>query len=246
VSAPLVLLASAVELPPGDEWLSPAERAALERFRAPKRRHDFRLGRFAAKRVLADLYGDEESLAVRRFEIRPASGGVPVAFRDGAPLDVTLSISHSAGWAAAAVQPGEGWLGCDLERIEERSHVFVLDYFTPGEQAVAEGGSDGGRRATLVWSAKEAVMKALGEGLRLPPATVEVVPDLHLASRAGWRRFAVAAPLAARDLRGFWRGSGELLLTVVASEEPRLVERTTDPAPDSVRPSLPPLPGPRA
>ena len=221
MSAPLVLLASAAELPPGDEWLSPAERAALRRFGVPKRQHDFRLGRFAAKRVLALLYGDEETVAMSRFEIRPAPGGAPLAFRDGARLNVSLSISHSAGWAAAAVQREEGRLGCDLERIEERSHAFVLDYFTPGEQAFAEAGPDGGRRATLVWSAKEAVMKALGEGLRLTAATVEIVPDLHFVSRAGWRRFAVTAPPSARDLGGFWRDSRELLLTVAAWEEQR-------------------------
>ena len=245
MSAPLVLLAPAVELPPGDEWLSAAERAALHRFRVPKRRRDFRLGRFAAKSVLARLYGDEETPAWRGFEVRPAPGGAPVAFRDGARLDVRLSISHSAGWGAAAVQREEGRLGCDLERIEERSRAFVQDYFTPAEQAFAAGGPDGSRRATLVWSAKEAVMKALGEGLRLPPAAVEVEPDLLFMSRSGWRRFLVAAPSAARDLLGFWKGLGELVLTVAAWEEPRLAERIADAGPDWVRPSSLSLHGPR-
>ncbi|HEY7513103.1 MAG TPA: 4'-phosphopantetheinyl transferase superfamily protein [Vicinamibacteria bacterium] len=245
MSAPLVLLAGAAELPRDDEWLSPAERAILHRSRVPKRRQDFRLGRWAAKRVLALLYGDEEMLAAGRFEIRPARGGAPVPYRDGAPLEATLSISHSGSCAVAAIQRGEGRLGCDLERIEERSHAFVGDYFTAAEQAFAEAGPHGGRRATLVWSAKEAVMKALGEGLRLPPPTVEVVPDLHFVTRAGWRRFAVAAPPAARELRGFWRDAGEFLLTAAASEEPRLVAGTLRPAPEAARPSLSSLAGPR-
>jgi 4'-phosphopantetheinyl transferase len=245
VSAPLVFLARATELPFDDEWLSPAERAALHRFRVPKRRRDFRLGRWAAKRVLALLYGDEEMRAAGRFEIRPARGGAPVPYRDGAPLWATLSISHSAGSAAAAAQRGEGRLGCDLERIEERSHAFIVDYFTRAEQAFAAAGGDGGRRATVLWSAKEAVMKALGEGLRLPPASVEVVPDLHFVTRAGWRRFAVAAPSAARDLRGFWRDSGAFVLTAAASEEPRLVAGAPEAPSDAIPPSLSALPGPR-
>jgi hypothetical protein len=117
-------------------------------------------------------------------------------------------------------------LGCDLERIEGRSRAFLEDYLTPHERAfVAEGPeSEYPLRATLVWSAKEAVMKALGEGLRLPPASVQVAPGLEPASGAGWRRFSVLAPRAAADLQGFWRGVGPFVLAVAdGPQEPRLV-----------------------
>ena len=227
MSMPFVLLATARELPPGDEWLRPGERAALVRLRAPRRRRDFRLGRFAAKRALALLDGSDGVEALRRFEVRPAPGGAPLAFRDGAALPVSLSISHSDGWAAACVQSGIGRLGCDLERVAARSGAFVEDYFSECEQAFAAAGPASERqgRATLVWSAKEAVMKALGEGLRLAPRAVEVLPTAGPTSPAGWRSFSVSAPPNATDLRGSWRVTGGFLLTVAGGlDEPRLVE----------------------
>jgi 4'-phosphopantetheinyl transferase len=218
VSVPLVYLAGAAsELPAGREWLQPAERETLLRFRAPKRRRDFRLGRYVAKRALAMLEAGEAPCDFRRFELRPAPGGAPLAFRDGAGLPVALSLSHSDGWAVAAVQRGIGPLGCDLERIERRSPAFLEDYFTPSERAFVAEGAQGASplRATLLWSAKEAVMKALGEGLRLAPQAVEVLPSMGTASGAGWRRFSVAAPPVAARLHGFWCTVGGFVLTVV-------------------------------
>lgn len=242
MTTPLVLLAAAFELPAGEDWLGPAERATLLRYHVPKRRRDFRLGRFAAKGAMALLDGRGGAFAPRRFEVRPVPGGAPKAFRDGAPVAVALSISHSDGWASAAVHRGKGRLGCDLERIEARSRAFLEDYLTPDEQAFVAAGpeSENPLRATLVWSAKEAVMKALGEGLRLSPASVEVAPALQPASEAGWRRFSVLAPHVAADLRGFWRAVGPFVLTVAGGpREPRLLGPVPEAAPRWAPPAGP-------
>jgi 4'-phosphopantetheinyl transferase len=136
-----------------------------------------------------------------------------------------LSISHTNGWACAAVQHRAGPRGCDLERVEARSPAFLEDYLAPAEQAfVAEGPRDDlPRRATLAWSAKEAVMKALGEGLRLPALAVQVAPSI-LVSHRGWRSFSVLAPARAMGLGGLWRAIGEFVLTLAGSEgEPQLL-----------------------
>jgi 4'-phosphopantetheinyl transferase len=226
VSVPLVVLAAAAELPPGDGWLRPAERAILRRFRAPRRRRDFRLGRLAAKRALGLLTRCEGRSVLNAFEVRPGPGGAPLAFRDGAPLAAAVSISHSDGWASATVRLGKGPLGCDLERVETRSRSFQEDYFTPREQAFVADAPESERAllATLLWGAKEAVMKALGQGLRLPPAAVEVRPAMDAVSASGWRRFSISAPPGATALRGFWRVAGGAVLTVAgAAGEPRLV-----------------------
>jgi phosphopantetheinyl transferase len=219
-----VCVAVARDLPAGDAWLRPGERTALARLRAPRRRRDFRLGRFAARKAIV-LSARGVAPDERRIEVRPAAGGAPVAWQDGARLPVTLSITHSDGWAAAGVDPQGGRLGCDLERIEGRSRAFVRDYFTPAEQDLVEAGADGrdrDLRTTLVWCAKEAVMKALGEGLRLPPSAVAVRPSFAAACPAGWRSFAVAQPGAAVDLVGSWREIGGFVLAVAAeAAEPR-------------------------
>jgi 4'-phosphopantetheinyl transferase len=230
MTAPLVLLTAERELPPDDDWLQPAEQAILRGLGWPRRRRDFRLGRLAAKRALALVAGGDGAHDRRRFEVRPAPGGAPQAFRDGAALAVALSLSHSHGRAVAAVQRGSGPLGCDLERIAARGPAFLEEYLTPGEREFVGNGPEGERplRVTLVWSAKEAVMKALGEGLRLAPPSVEAVPAMGPVSEAGWRRFFVSAPDAAAGLPGFWRTVRELVLTVAGGPgEPRLAGNST-------------------
>jgi 4'-phosphopantetheinyl transferase len=225
VTGPLVCVASARDLPAGDAWLQPGERAALARLRAPRRRRDFRLGRFAARKALG-LCAGRLSPDGGRVEVRPAAGGAPVAWQDGARLPVTLSISHSDGWAAAGIEPGGGRLGCDLEHIEGRSRAFVHDYFSPDERRLVDAGADARERAlraTLVWCAKEAVMKALGEGLRLPPLAVSVCPSFAAASASGWRPFTIGRPRAAADLAGSWRRIEGFVLAVAGeTSEPRL------------------------
>ena len=223
---PIVLLASARDLPPGRAWLGPAEQGTLARFRAPRRRRDFRLGRFAARRALAILEESDAEDAASRFEVRAAAGGGPLVFRDGRACEVALSISHSDGWAAAGVQRGRTRLGCDLERVEVRSSAFIADHFTPAEREFVFAGRSGdpGFRATLVWSAKEAVTKALGQGLRRALAEVTVVPTFERSPGGGWRTFSVAAPAEGADLRGFWRVLGRFVLTVAADlGEPNLI-----------------------
>ena len=222
---PLVVLASARELPPGDAWLGAEERATLARLRAPRRRRDFRLGRLAARRAVALLDGRLAGAGTGTLEVRRGPGGAPWACREGVPVDATLSISHSDGWAAAAVQPGRVRLGCDVESVAPRSPGFSADYFTPAEQAFLGGGGPGeaALRATLLWSAKESVMKALGEGLRLAPRGVEVLPCLAPPTAAGWRAFSIAGPPQARNLRGSWRVAEGLVLSVAAEAgEPSL------------------------
>jgi 4'-phosphopantetheinyl transferase len=124
------------------------------------------------------------------------------------------------------VQRGRARLGCDLERVEERSPGFIADHFSRSEQEFVAAGAihDRPLRATLVWSAKEAVMKALGEGLRLAAPEVVVMPTLGPSTPSGWSTFGVSHPPEATGLGGFWRHLGPFVLTVADElEEPRLV-----------------------
>ena len=47
------------EVPPGEDWLSARERRALSRLSVPKRRAEWRLGRWAAKAAVAACLGAE-------------------------------------------------------------------------------------------------------------------------------------------------------------------------------------------
>src|SRR5437588_2659341 len=87
-------------VPTGDSWLGQREITALHRMRFAKRRADWRLGRWTAKRALAACLELPYSLsALAEVEIIADSSGAPEAFRANAPLPVTISLSHRAGTA---------------------------------------------------------------------------------------------------------------------------------------------------
>ncbi len=168
---------AAADVPADNDWLCAGEQARLNAMRVPKRRSDWRLGRWTAKHAVAaclNLPGDTSALA--NIEIRPAASGAPEVFLVNQPATVSISLTHRAGVAACAVGPLGTVLGCDLELIEPRSNAFLADYFTLGERQLIARTSPAGRDrvANLLWSAKESTLKALSVGLRLDSRCVIV------------------------------------------------------------------------
>jgi len=169
------------DLPAELHWLSETEALRSNSFRFPKRRADWRLGRWTAKRALAaclDLSSDLGSLA--KIDIRSAPSGAPEVWILGQAAPVTISLSHRNGIAMCAVAPTGVRLGCDLETVEPRGDTFVADYFTIKEQAIVQKTAAEQRPllVSLLWSGKESALKALQVGLRLDTNCVEVIP-LH-------------------------------------------------------------------
>ena len=101
----------------------------------------------------------------------------------------------------------------DLERIEGRPVAFLADWLTEAEQAFVVATDSSALAATLVWSAKEAVMKALREGLRIPAKAVEVTPERGAADGA-WRAFEARGP-GGEGWGGWWRAEGGFVLSAV-------------------------------
>jgi len=214
---------TSANLPAADDWLSAGEAMRLSAMRFAKRRGDWRLGRWTAKRAVSfylNLPADPQSLA--RIEIRPASSGAPEVFLGNVPAPVTISISHREGRAACAIAGPLVGLGCDLEIVEPRSDAFAADYFTAAEQTwVARApAADQPRLLALLWSAKESVLKALREGLRLDTRRVTVDPiDARPSAGANsWR--PLAAQYAGQDFHGWWQQAGKLVRTMVAAPAP--------------------------
>jgi 4'-phosphopantetheinyl transferase EntD len=145
--------------------------------RVPKRAADFRLGRWTAKQALQRAFG------ARDWTIVPREDGSPEAFADGAPADVSLSISHAAGHALVSVAAGACALGCDVERIEPRDEALVREFFEDSERSfldlpeASRGGLSREAAVTVLWSAKESALKAHRVGLRADPRGVVVKLD---------------------------------------------------------------------
>jgi 4'-phosphopantetheinyl transferase len=210
------------DVPLGNDWMGASERRCLEDLRFPKRRADWRLGRWTAKRALAGYWrfpAHPDALAA--IEIRPAPSGAPEVFVSNEPASVTISLSHRAGRAACAVAQPNAALGCDLEINEQRSEAFLADYFTIGEQALVAraAAADRPRLVTLFWSGKESALKALRTGLRLDTRSVAVVCVNMPQGRDTWRPLHVRCDDGA-VFYGWWRETGSLLRTLVAAPKP--------------------------
>lgn len=210
-------------VPPGNEWLSAAEAALLEGLHVPKRRAEWRLGRWTAKRAIAArlrLADDPRSLA--EIEVRPAASGAPEVFVGGKAARVALSLSHSRGVGFCALAVAGIEVGCDVEWVEPRSPAFLADYFTTREQCLVSNLPEKfqAKALTLFWSAKESALKLLRCGLRADTRSVSAIsPELPLPDGTSWH------PLAARHSErgmfyGWWRDTGDRIWTVLADPPP--------------------------
>lgn len=207
-------------LPPHNAWMSADEAAVWAEMRFPKRRSEWRLGRWTAKRALVACLGDAGA-SPAALSIRAAADGAPEVFRENRPASLTLSISHRGGVAFCAVAPEGVALGCDLEKIEPRSKAFVVDYFTPGEQALVAAAAveDRSTLANLIWSAKESALKALREGLRLDTRRVDV--QLSAYRRSGiWRPMRVVYAEGEQVFEGWYRVGEGHVWTLTARPAP--------------------------
>lgn len=186
------------------------EEEALVSDSAEKRRHEFRTSRHCAH------------LALRQLGVAPR----PILRGDrGAPAwppGVVGSITHCAGYRAAAVAHGALSIGIDAEPHLPMPRGVLERTATPAEAAALDllGLPDPGR---LLFSAKEAVYKAwyplTGRWLGFLDATVTFTPPL-----TGFGTFAaeiaVQGPGRPARFEGRWLVRGGLILTAIAVPAP--------------------------
>jgi 4'-phosphopantetheinyl transferase len=204
------LTRSQADVPAGDAWLGAREQRALAVLHVPKRREDWRLGRWTAKAAVAAWL----DVGLERIQVLAADDGAPEAWIDAARAPLSLSLSHRSGLAVAAIADAPVVVGCDLERLEPRSALFVRDWLAPSEQALAS--ADRIHIPNLVWTAKEAAAKVRREGLRLDvrSAITRLHPDPAVD---GWQALAVEWVREGFSTRGWWRDLDGFVLTVAAA-----------------------------
>ena len=209
-------LSRASAAPEGDDWLGPEERAAQAGLTLPKRRAEWRLGRYTAKSLVADLIGARR---LEEIQVIAAKDGAPEAFVGGERLRMSLSISHRDGVAACAA----AWnarVGCDLEVVEPRTPRFVSDFFTERERKVAYEVDDSlrDRYVALVWSAKESALKVLRAGLRRDTRSAEVEIEELAAPGADWSPLTVAVSPEDERFTGSWFQDRDVVMTIVCDD----------------------------
>ncbi len=122
-----------------------------------RKRHEWLAGRMVAKVALqADrLERGLEPLPLRSLPVLPddrRSGPVR------SPLDGCLTISHSGAMAAAALSDTP--IGIDIERLRTFTPAVVQQFVSAAESRRLGHCPADDPRLTLLWSAKEAVLKA--------------------------------------------------------------------------------------
>lgn len=221
------LIQPAAALPAAPEAaLGPTEAATLARLILPKRRSDWLLGRITAKQLVQQALAQAgDAAALAEVEIIADGDGAPVVWREGVRLPLCLSISHShdtAFCALMATESSDESLGADIEWIEARDPAFVADFFTAREQAQIQAAPPELRDVlvTATWSAKEAVLKALREGLRIDTKRVECFFDPAPPAPDAWTSYTILLdpaldhPRAGGLWAGWWRIHGGFVLTL--------------------------------
>lgn len=214
--------------------LSDVEWERWEHLTTEKRKRDWLCGRWTAKLLLQNLYREKtgHTIPLDSFSIINNMDGVPlVTGHWSLATGYSLSISHSHGYALCAViEHPHCPIGADMEKIVERVDGFVEDYFTVEEQKRVAGcvlrqeeiPTPYATRNTLInaiWSAKEAVLKALHLGLSVDSRAVECLIEPFVEPPHDWIPFTIHCddarlPHPAPPLTGWWRVQDTFVLTV--------------------------------
>lgn len=109
--------------------------------------------------------------------------------------ELGFNLSHSGDWIVLATAPGCE-VGVDIENVDPTFPALEIadEFFLPSERKWIGAGKDPTLRFFQLWTAKEALMKATGEGMFLPPDQILITPA---EARAG----EGAAGATATDLR---------------------------------------------
>jgi 4'-phosphopantetheinyl transferase len=148
------------------DWLTAEERSLLASFHHERRRTSFVMGRNAARLAASAWTGSRPEEIEIGIE---ASGAVTLVSHP-----CSLSIAHSGELAMAVISARQ--VGVDLERSRPVARGLVERISSPEEQErLNESGLPNVPLAC--WTLKEAVLKAIGTGLRIAPRRLDLYVD---------------------------------------------------------------------
>ena len=200
--------------------LDAGETARMARFVHARNRIEY-----AAAHALSRLaLGRALSVPPASLGFIEGSNGKPSAQSAGQPAPVSFNLSHTNGMVGVAVLAHPGVpVGFDLERFERRIDLGVADrYFRPEEVnwLMSLAADERPRGFLRLWTLKEALIKATGEGLsreldsfwfEVFPPRLHFVPtdgtegDWHFEQRVVDDTFVAAAGLESVDIPIVWR-----------------------------------------
>ena len=154
-------------LPPATDVLCEKELDFYNHLKIQKRKTEWLGGRLALKKLLVAHTGR----ALAEFCIlTPGGVGKPAVSAGGEEIQVPFSLTHSNGFAVAALAPEHQYIGIDLEKTAPRIQAWKDSFFHPTELTRTDD-----EFLTCLWTQKEALVKLLGPGLTVNTLDVRVV-----------------------------------------------------------------------
>lgn len=159
--------------------LSRDERRRAERYRREHDRIRYRATRVVLRTLLAAYTGTEPA----ELRFRQSDHGKPILSGPGERPGPFFNLSRSGGLVVVAISVPAP-VGVDVERVRSLPDAdrIARRFFTRVEADALErddsSGSD--RRFFRIWTRKEAVVKALGQGLSLPLDSFSVPTEPNL------------------------------------------------------------------
>ena len=146
------------------EFLAPSEAAYFAGLRYLRRQQSFLLGRYAAKLALQHAL---EEVDLKAIEIGRGVFEQPLVSHSSAKTP-GVTISHCEEIAVALAFPTGHPMGVDIERIDPDRMTAIRSQLSAVEYRWACADADEISLGTLIWTAKEALSKALTCGLMSP------------------------------------------------------------------------------
>ncbi|SEI98827.1 4'-phosphopantetheinyl transferase [Arthrobacter sp. yr096] len=159
-----------------DRFLGPDERIAGRRFRTVEDSRDYAASHVLLRLLAAHRLG-LDALAAPGLNITRYCPGCGSSGHGRTVLPgMSLSLSRSHGLVMAVAGPAAASVGADVERVP--SALFEgFDEYVLSPAAASVIAKTGVRERMRQWVAKEAVLKAAGVGLSVPPSAVSLVSD---------------------------------------------------------------------
>lgn len=163
------------------ELLSAEEQLRLQRFRPVMKKVEF----IASRLLLRHLLRTYTEWNIKEIEAIADDMGRPFWFLEGKPIALFFSLSHTKNMICCSVSRHKE-IGCDIELLQPRKYQQELAtrVFSEKEQQFyhklpQQAQSEFFYRS---WTLKEAFVKALGQGLRIPLTSLSFT---HKAERGG-------------------------------------------------------------
>lgn len=190
------------ETAPPETILNPSELKRYRRFTRYEKRAELLSSRLLLQKILFHYLPEQQ----KEIETIPDTMGRPFWYANDLPVPLYFSLSHTKDWVACAVASHRE-IGCDIEKIRPRSYLPELTrkVFTSAEQHYYDSLPD--EKTALcffyhAWTLKEALLKALGTGLRTPMTNFNIAHKvqekpccLSLSPQGGsWSFFTQSSP----------------------------------------------------